>query len=350
MTKTVNTNSLNRAAEQYSPVLTMLPYLVLEPQLAELGIRLLEVKEKDIHLDFMRKGAVSKPYSSSDDPDDLYVGEVGKIVERPLEVKPCVLPLKDHIMNYRDKKVISNTAEGVNNQTKKHPIEKLILETAVTTVSEDSLIPLFPGERNEANKTPLGMYDGIDTIIDTDIANGDITTAKGNLINLGASAFIAPDPDDATTQKTAWNSMLKFLRALDPFLRRQGFLYLPDNIAWRVMDSLGYVVNNRALEWDVFLGAIKGLGGFNGKIIRTDLMGTGDRIMCSAPNNIDFGLNTKSDQKFVQVRDPFEDPNWVQFWIQWDAGMRIKTVHRKKFAINNGTPVGDSSFAGDYQS
>jgi len=47
------------------------------------------------------------------------------------------------------------------------------------------------------------------------------------------------------------------------------------------------------------------------------------------------------------VRNPWEDPNLVQFWLQFDAGARINSVHPYKFIVNEGTPAANS-LSGDY--
>ena len=83
------------------------------------------------------------------------------------------------------------------------------------------------------------------------------------------------------------------------------------------------------------------------KIIRSTIMGTGQRIILTVPGNLDFGMDTLGDEDFVQVRHPYEDPNYVQFWIQGKYGTRIRSIHEKVFQVNDGTPVG-LQLSGDY--
>jgi hypothetical protein len=58
-------------------------------------------------------------------------------------------------------------------------------------------------------------------------------------------------------------------------------------------------------------------------------------------------MDTLGDEAFVQVRNPYEDPNLVQFWIQGKYGTRIRELHEKAFQINEGSPVANT-LSGDY--
>ena len=62
---------------------------------------------------------------------------------------------------------------------------------------------------------------------------------------------------------------------------------------------------------------------------------------------LDFGVNTKKATRFVQIRDIFEDPNEVQFWLQAGYGTRFQDIHPKVFQINEFTNEG-VDLAGDY--
>ena len=91
------------------------------------------------------------------------------------------------------------------------------------------------------------------------------------------------------------------------------------------------------------------LEGSNGrcKIVKCPEMGTGTRIILEVEKNSDFGMDTTSDAQFIQVRWVDQDPNIVQFWIQASFGTRIRTINKKSFRVNDGTPVA-LSLSGDY--
>jgi hypothetical protein len=49
----------------------------------------------------------------------------------------------------------------------------------------------------------------------------------------------------------------------------------------------------------------------------------------------------------VQIRNPYEDANEIQFWMQWEIGMRIKNLNKRGFMVSDGT-VTSNPLSGDY--
>jgi hypothetical protein len=60
-------------------------------------------------------------------------------------------------------------------------------------------------------------------------------------------------------------------------------------------------------------------------------------------------MRTGSDKGFVQVRNPYKDPNWVQYWSQFEVGCRVRSIHAKEFMVNDLTNTA-IELAGDYRS
>ncbi len=87
----------------------------------------------------------------------------------------------------------------------------------------------------------------------------------------------------------------------------------------------------------------------NLQIVSHYALGVGDRLVLTEPGNLDLGMNTFSDTGFVQVRNPYENPNYVQFWMQWEIGMRVKNLHKRGFMMSDGT-VTANPLSGDYVS
>jgi hypothetical protein len=83
------------------------------------------------------------------------------------------------------------------------------------------------------------------------------------------------------------------------------------------------------------------------QIVSHYALGIGDRLILTEPGNLDLGMNTFSDAGFVQVRAPYEDPNEVQFWMQWEIGMRIKNINKRGFMVSDGSVL-SNPLSGDY--
>lgn len=344
----INTDSISRAAKQYDPLLKALPFATLDPVLTDLGINLLEVGDgENIETTFERNGKLIKPYVASTSDKDADEKEIGRFVEMPLQTKKAYAALKDHIDNYTSEKVVINDVNKVDQATKKHPLEMLILNEKVKTVAEDQIDAMFHSKFDTSDESPMGISDGFYTLQDNFVTAGDIAASKGNIVACGSLAAPANESDI-----TAFKSILAWLRSGDEFLKNQNVnLYIPGGVLLNIRDAAAnkfrYLndVNVNTLEQILREHAlIKSLN------IKTHYcMGSGTRIFLTVNGNLDYGMSKRSDSQFVQVRNPYKDPNWVQFWLQFRVGQRIKNIHRKKFMMSDGT-VTSVSLSGDYQS
>lgn len=346
MSNAVNISSLQRAAVTYNPVLQMLPFTTLAEPLAALGINLLDVLNgKDTIIGFHRKGGLSRPYTATTSDAEPLADEIGKMIERDLEVKKCVLVFKDHIANY-DAKIAVNGQLSADNQAKKHPLERIILESILKTVAEDIIDAMYHAKRDASDLTPMGMFDGFNELIDTDITAGTIASANGNLITSGALTAPATGSDT-----TAIDNLIKFIRACHPALRKNGILQITPSAKNAALDALeNKTAYKSIMTIDMMQSYLQDkCDAPNMKLVSDPCLGTGSRLVMTKPGNFDLGMRTKTDKEFIQVRDAYVDPNWVQFWNQFDAGARIRSVHAKEFAVNeqSNTAV---ELSGDYQS
>jgi hypothetical protein len=321
----------------------MLPYAVLATVLGMHGMNLMPgIVNKDVVTNFLRKRGLAAPYAVG---QTIVNKDLGKAQERTLAVEKAYASLKDNINNYKKTAVVAPDALLGANKTKQHPWEMVMTTEACKTFAEDILDALFPGERNLSDLTPLGCFDGYDTIIADDISAGRIATGEGNFITGLGDITLPSDESDVD----AFNQLLSFFRSADPQLRASKTLLLvPYGIA-DAYDSAFFNKHKYIAPLDAYGRTI--LTGSEGKcsIVRSNIMGSGQRIILTVEGNFDFGMNTQGDEDFVQVRQPYEDPNEVQFWIQGDYGCRIRSVHKKVFQINDGTPVANA-LSGDYVS
>jgi len=342
-TKPVNITSLNRAAETYDNQLRTLPFFTLEEVFTLFKLNVLEVSGKHIRTTFERKGGIMKPYSA--EVTDKDTEEIGRIKEATLQTEMAYCSIFDSIHNYKDVNVLSNAGEKVDNKTKKHPLERKILETIVRTWSEDVLDAMFFAERNTDDMSPLGAFNGYETLLLEHISDGEISTAKGNLIESGA--ITEPDDEEDTA---AIDTIIGWFKQLNPKLRRQNLLWLvPETVLFPVLASLENKLRFRSVATlQDLVNYIK----IHAMIPKVDIMthpclGSGQRWYVNAVGNMDFGMNTKTDGQFVQVRAPLKDPNIAQFWIQAEYGARWNELHAKMFACNDQAAI-SNPLSGDY--
>lgn len=338
----ITVSGLNRASEKYDPILKKLPFLVLSDKLKELEINLIEVINKDTIIQFQRKGGIGKPYVAGTID---YTAELGKLSERTLEVKACYSAIKDHIQNYVSKAVLNPAGDKVDNQQKKHPLEQLFLETKVRTVGEDIIDALFPAVRDIADKSPYGMLDGFSTMIANEIVAATISAANKNYATSGT----LPAPSNSDT--IAIDNLITWIRKANFNLLKNGVLYMAPSALYNCQDALENKLKYRPTNgFEAFQEYLReATHSPNLRVISDSCFGSGSQLILTKPRNFDLGMNTISDSTFVQVRNPFEDPNYVQFWMQWGLGARINSVHEKEFFVNEQTNTA-TELAGDYLS
>jgi hypothetical protein len=342
----VNLTSLTRANETYQPTLRQLPAFLLEPFVSKFHLNLLEVDTKDVILHMRRRGAMMKPYGSSG-TGTASDSEAFKLIESALTVDKCFIALKDYIGNYTDKRVLAAAGNKVDNKSKTHPLEKQILENVVKTFIEDFVVCSFHAERDSEGTSPIDAFDGFYTKLGDLITAGEVSTAKGNLIETGA--FTAPSSGTDITELT---QLIAFFRSLDPFLKNNQVDWIvPEIIVQYCRDALGNknsgfknVTNQDLVEY------IKNNAdmAYVPNLITHPVLGTGQRMIVCEPGLLSVGMNSKTDAQFVQVRAPYEDPNLIQFWIQGDFGTRIDDWDKKKFACNDQASVANVALMGDY--
>jgi hypothetical protein len=338
---TIDISLLQESAIRYQKDLKFLPYAVMMAVLGEHGMNLLPgVQNKDVVTNFLRKRGIALPYAVGLTVDDQ---DIGKAEERVLTVEKAYASVKDNINNYKKTVVGPDVLLG-KNQSKEHPWQLIMLQSIVRTFGEDLLDALFPGQRDLDDQSPLGCFDGFDTIIDDDISSGNIRVSKGNYVSTGTIS-LPSDEDDVD----AFNTLLAFWRAAHPQLRQApSMLLLPFGIADAYDSAFFNKFKYKPTMDDYGRSLLEGSGG-KCTIVRSSIMGTGQRVTLTVPGNMDFGMNTMGDEDFVQVRTPYTDPNEIQFWIQGDYGCRIRSVHEKVFQVNDGTPVANA-LSGDYTS
>jgi hypothetical protein len=340
-TNTITLESLVILAKNYQTDLKYLPYLVLRERLAALGITFYQQDDKeDSVITFLRKRGILAPYSKD---QTISYKEIGKTVESVLRLETSYASLQDDIKSYEEKKIVPSKGSIANNKTKEHPYQTMIMAEKIKTYGEDIMDCLFPGVRNKNGHSPLDAFDGFDKKIDTAIAAGLISIENGNFFDCGD--LNAPTSDADTS---AFDHLVDFLR-YNKRLRGPVDLRITPETLNNAKDACENKYSHRGNDVD-FLAKLKDKSGLqNLSIISDASMGAGDRIHLSVPGNFDFGFNNLSDTEFVQIRNPWENPNLIQFWMQSDQGTRIRSFHEKVFLINAGTNTA-TEMSGDYVS
>lgn len=345
MANAINITSLQRAAETYQRDFMVLPYAMLMETIKALRIKTLEVANEDVIIEKQRKGGLTVPYNLGGN-NDITNDELSKLQEKRLKVETGVLKTKDNILNYKEKNVLWDPSKNkIDNKSKKHPLEKEIIGDIIKTCSEDIIDALFPAERDVNDASPLGLFDGFDKKIDDGITAGDISIAKGNLVNSGALSA----PSDSSDY-TAWTRLVAWVRSKHIRFSKKPILRLPTGVYLNCKDALQNKLKYKDVLFENFQEMLRDQTRLmNLIVVVSDEMGTGTRISLAQENLFEFGISTMTDTQFVQVWQDNDDPNIAKYWLQFMAGTRIVSWHPKVFMINEGIPTANQ-LSGDYLS
>lgn len=338
-TRVINIDELKRYAKTYDGVLRVLPFFSLQEFAQRMRLNVIEVRDEDVLVNFRRKAGNTGPYKAGASID--YPDEIGKIVEMSLKPELTVSRIKDNIQNYKEKRVISNAGEPVDHVSKRHPLEKTVIDNMVISHTEDVIFSAFFAERNEEVYSPLTAFTGFFPWIDHFKTTSDISLANGNLVPTGE--FGSGDGVDD------YDRLVQFLRQAHPMLKRGAVLYYSSSVELVCKEALRKKTSAfKRPTSEEFWEAVKDDAKFPMlQPVTHEAYGTGSALILVKPGMLDLGVNTRRASQFVQVRDIFEDPNDVQFWLQSAYGTRFQDVHRKVFQVNECTNQG-VDLAGDY--
>lgn len=338
-TRVINIDELKRYAKTYDGVLRVLPFFSFQEFAQRMRLNVIEVRDEDVLVNFRRKAGNTGPYKAGASID--YPDEIGKIVEMSLKPELTVSRIKDNIQNYKEKRVISNAGEPVDHVSKRHPLEKTVIDNMVISHTEDVIFSAFFAERNEEVYSPLTAFTGFFPWIDHFKTTSDISLANGNLVPTGE--FGSNDGVDD------YDRLVQFLRQAHPMLKRGAVLYYSSSVELVCKEALRKKTSAfKRPTSEEFWEAVKDDAKFPMlQPVTHEAYGTGSALILVKPGMLDLGVNTRRASQFVQVRDIFEDPNDVQFWLQSAYGTRFQDVHRKVFQVNECTNQG-VDLAGDY--
>lgn len=346
MTKVINGAALTEAAKTYDPLLRVLPFYALTAMAQKLGLNIMEVADEDIIVNKRRKAGGTGPYKQG--MTITYQEEISKFYESNLKPELVVYKIKDNILNYQDKKVLVKAGRTLDLKKKQHPLEFDIIKDIVTSHGEDVVFSAFYAQRDENTFSPSTSFTGFFPALDLLTTAGYISAAQKNTVVTGAIKKPATANDTS-----AYDIIVDFVAQAHPLLRSSATgtpdLLISEAALVAARDALRNKL--KALEYPT-MARLK-------ESIREDALcpglefsthealGSGGKLILQKRGNMDIGFNTGKSNQFVQVRDIFEDPNEVQFWLEAAYGVRVRDVHPKLFLTNEQTNTA-INLAGDY--
>lgn len=213
----------------------------------------------------------------------------------------------------------------------------------------DNIYPnIWHGDEN-GTKEELKLFNGFHALLDKDIADGNVSAAKGNLIACGALSAPIQEGDFG-----AWTAFVAWYNQWHPALKNKEVNVLL-SIAQGNAIADAYAQKHRSHSEVTYLPDANG----NFKVreypkvtfVPSDDFGNGTRIIATTPGNLQLGVNSENDSSFVSIMHgdptPGGDHKLISFQIQGIFGCRILRVDAPYFVTSPGT-IQDTYWSGDY--
>ncbi len=338
----IGREALTHVAEQVGTQIVMGPAYE-DPELLErLGIQVIsgvQFKKTD-HL-LVRKGGTTRRKKVGTPVEN----KIGFLKERTLVSKLSWNRYKDNTDSYVETVFGTDGKAGGD-----YPLSTVACEAILKSYAEDLKSNLFFGkiayeDSADEELQKLSLYDGFHTDIEADIEDGIISTINGNLVECDAISAPADAHDS-----TPFDTVLEWYTKWDARLRQQKRVILHCDILRGIYIAQGYA--------NKYHGNAKVTYFANGnftvpempkvEFAPSDAWGVGTRLMATIPNNLQYGVDSESNQTFVKVQvGSDEDAQDVVFQIQSIQGTRLFNPLASAFVISNGS-IAQNVINGDY--
>lgn len=246
------------------------------------------------------------PYNSDYNPTDDT-----KIALRELET------FMGKVIKEFDPLVLSNTVYG--NMVATKPTETDIAKAVAMEMAKQSSNKLykaaFKAKRNAAGKTTMDLFNGWCPIIDAEIAAGEISVEKNNLVQLG----------DITPENT-YDKLKAFYKSADEELRDiETFMYMSNDMKDAYEADYAIQFPGAAYNKTYEKTTLQGSEGRCTLVALSALAGTNTLIL-STKSNMLVGVDQMSDYERVEIRRP-SNPSLVQFYMVLYWGVQFESIH-----------------------
>ncbi len=279
------------------------------------------IENKDTIFVYEKAAKIAAAYTPGDELD----AKLGAVQERILEVRPVWTRIPDNLENYREKEPFS--IEGLNDGGVQAKHTERQLRLAGKEFGEQVKLNLFHGDRSLGKEAKYGLYDGFLKKMADDITAGNISEAKGNYI-VGI--------DMSGTPEDKYDGIVEFYSKLDPRLQGAEEVLFYVSMKTRLAAVQGYLTKYTGLQnVSVNTEGYRFVEMPNVALVGVYILGTGDGIIASVPNNLQYGTDIDTDSPHVNVMQDPRDAKIIIIQIDQACGTRIKAVSSDAFAMTD---------------
>lgn len=284
---------------------------------------------------FRRKGGEARRYK----PGSTLKSTLGFMEENKLICYQAWARYTENIQKFREKHPFSILGA---NSTYDAPVSEFLIRNVGKQYAGDVLNNLFFGdiEKDDA----LGLYNGYWTIINGLINKGVISEQKMNLVKC------EPMDDSEQEEGENYDIFVRWTEKWHPMLRSAESV-----VVYMSPERKRQIIHSYFRKFTGLQSQQGGSDSFrlldmpNIELKADAIIGKGDRMIATVPNNLEFGLDQTNDWNAVRVDHDQNDFNVLIFQIQSTQGTRILDTSATKFAVSDGTITQIFQLNGDYQ-
>lgn len=201
------------------------------------------------------------------------------------------------------------------------PITKAVCAFLMGKLGEHLYDGIFTAKRNTAGTTTAELYDGLKTIADKEIADGNISADKGNFLSI-----------DAITEENAEDMVNNIFDATEDKLKDESSFMLMSNKN-KLLYERSYQANHGALPYNLKFEKTFVEGSEN----KCQMIGLScvpkDFIMVSPRRNILCGLATSGADVTFSVEKSLSSHFWLDFVATMFFGMQFESISKERLLI-----------------
>jgi len=201
------------------------------------------------------------------------------------------------------------------------PTAMHVLALIAKSLSEHLNEAIWAGKRNPNGDTTLDLFDGFDTITDTEITSGAIAAENGNYMKL----------TDAITHDNAVDIAKEILFSLDSRLRAQDlYMFCTQEFADAYNES--YLLSHGGINYNTKYGQDT-VEGSNGRLHIVPLYNKiGSKFIHICPKmNMLVGYDQMSDLESVMVKE--YEPFILSYFATMFFGVQFETIDKRRFKV-----------------
>ena len=333
--KFIGLENVQSVANKLSPNIVIGPAFYMQQELARLGIKVEPgVQYQLTKTVFAGKGGQTR----KKEVGNVKESKVGYLFTRKLQANICVHRIRCNEDDFKEKP--GNIT--INGSAAMH-FEKteLFMTEQAKLFAQDVFNNIIGGDAASDNEE-MNLFDGLLTVMSTDINDGTVNAAAKNLIPSAAT-----DAPQAEGDSAAYDNYVKWENSWHPALKKQNVnVYLTRDDALAIADA--FEQKHRSHQGAQWLdnGNFKLPGHSKRTFIPVDDY-KGTLAFATIEGNLLLGVNNESDDSFVNVvPEPSRDTKDLVMQIQGIFGFMLVDPTARAFVTNGG--AAEMSFNSGY--